>query len=413
MPGSKREDARGPWLKGVNNRLPDRLVPSDALRNAVNVELRADGTLRRRRGYTSVSEGVYHSLWCEHDIALAVKDNALVLIDPTDLSESMLETGLSGGNRMVYVWTPLGVYLSNGAMTGRVVNGVLRAWGVEHAHAQPTLSAVSAGAMDAGRYQVAITYEHSDGEEGGTTAATAVTVSNGGGIQAAAIPQPALLGDVSHINVYVSQANGDRLYHYGRYPTGTTSVTISRSATLGRELTTQFLYPMPAGNVLEEYNGRLYVAVGSLLWFSEPFYYGQRRAANYFQFPAPISIVSRAGNAGLHVVADQHYFLRGGDPAAFVPEPVLAATGVRGSLVKLPPDGARRAWVSSEGIVVSTGDGSLELQMAEQVMIEAATEGASLYQERDGETLIVASLNDGQSAAVAGDFVDAEIIRRS
>lgn len=411
MPGSKREDVRGPWPKGVNNRLPDRHVPADALRNAVNVELLSTGTVRRRGGYTSVAEGVYHSLWCENDVALGVKNDALIAIDTASLAETTLRAGLSSGNRMTYLWTPQGVYLSNGVITGRYVDGALAPWGVEHAHGQPTLTALSTGGLDAGRYQVAITYQFADGEEGGTTVAATVEVGSGGGIQAAAIPQPAS-SSVTHINVYVSRANGDVLYHHSTVAVGTTSRTITASTTLGRTLDTQFLYPMPAANVLELFNGRIYAAVGNVVWFSEPFRFGQRRPASFMLFPEPVTILSAVANVGLHVVSDRHYLLEGGGPEAFTMKTVLDNRGVRGTLVKLP-NGIVRAWVTDKGLVTSPGDGTLELRLTQQIMIEEATEGSALYQERDGETFILASLRDGQSAAVAGDFVDAEVIRRS
>jgi hypothetical protein len=411
VPGSKREGLAGPWPRGVNNKLPDRLVPDDALRNAVDVELTAAGTLRRRDGYTLRTAGSFHSLWAEDGVALAVKNGSLVALDAS-LNETVLQGGLSPTNRMAYLSTPLGVYFSNGVVTGRYVAGAVRPWGIEHAHAQPRLTAIGAGGLDAGRYQVAITYLAADGEEGGTTTAVAVDVTSGGGIRAAAIPQPAFSG-VTHIALYVTQANGDTLYYYGTFAVGTTSVDIARSATLGRQLSRQFLYPMPAGTALEEFNGRLYAAVGNQLWYSEPYDYGQRSPGNFFLFPEAITIVSRAGSAGIHVASDQHYLMSGTGPETFSLVPVLERRGVRGTLTKLP-NGVARCWVTEDGMTLSPGDGSLEPRLDKQLVLEESTEGAVLYKEQDGEQFIIASLLDGtQSAAVAGDFVDAEVIRRS
>jgi hypothetical protein len=412
VPGSKRDDIRGPWPKGIDNRRNDQHVPDDALRNAVNVELTFVGALRRRDGYTSIASGQYHSLWSENDVALVVKNNVLTAINPVSLGETAVLSGLSPGSRMAYLWTSLGVYFSNGLITGRYVDYALRTWGVEHASGQPRLSAIATGGLDAGRYMVAITYLTADGEEGGTTTAVAVDVASGGGIRAAAIPQPAS-SFVTHIAVYVSMCNGELLYHHTTVADGTTTLDIARSSTLGRELSTQFLYPMPACSVIEEYNGRLYAAVGNQLWFSEPYFYGQRRATNYVLFPEPITIVSRAGTAGLHVVSDQHYLLRGEGPESFTQTPLVNQRGVKGTLVKMS-DGITRTWVTDSGMVVSPGDGTLESRLGDRLHIDEATEGSVLLKEQDGEEHIVASLRDGvQSAAVAGDFVDAEVIRRS
>jgi hypothetical protein len=411
--GSSTEDLRGPWLKGVNNRASNSRLPQDALRNAVNVELLADGSVRRRDGYSLVTAGAYHSLWSENDVALVVKANALTSINYQTLAETTLLSGLSAGRPMVYHYGPDStVYYTNGVITGRVASGAIRPWGIEHASAQPTLTALTSGGLDAGRYQVAITYVAADGEEGGSTTAASIEVTIGGGIQAAAIPQPAS-SYITHIRVYVSEANGTVLYHYGDIADGTTSVTINASSTLGRQLDAQFLYPMPAGTAIEEFNGRMYVAVANQLWFSEPSYFGQRRMTNYFLFPDTITLVSRAGTSGIHVGADKLYFLDGGDPTDFNLRVLSTARSVRGTLVK-KPDSNTRMWFTDRGVVESPGNGSIEERLTEQLVIDEATEGAAMYRERDGENFMIGVLKDGtQSTAVAGDFMDAEVIRRS
>ena len=70
----------GPFV-GINNRLPDHQLgvvergrkAGDYLRNAVNVDLTAAGTLQRRKGSTLVAPGAdCHSLWSDGEKAFYV-----------------------------------------------------------------------------------------------------------------------------------------------------------------------------------------------------------------------------------------------------------------------------------------------------------------------------------------------------
>jgi hypothetical protein len=110
---------------------------------------------------------------------------------------------------------------------------------------------------------------------------------------------------------------------------------------------------MPAGSSIAYQGGRLLVAVGSALIYSEPFTPGLRDESRGFEiFPAPITCIA-AVEAGVFVMADKTYFLAGGLPAqsmrAVLPYGALqqqagyrlAATG--------GTDGAH--WMSTRGIV--------------------------------------------------------------
>ena len=75
------------------------------------------------------------------------------------------------------------------------------------------------------------------------------------------------------------------------------------------------------GALLPNYvNGRLLVAVGSLLIYSEPFMPGlYRPSKNYIPFPAPITVLEACG-AGVFVAADKTYWLGGEITAASLAE---------------------------------------------------------------------------------------------
>lgn len=399
----------------MNNRLRDAQLPKGALRNAVNVNIGSDGTPTRREGYEQLATGVYHSVWGEGmDWGLGVKNDALMLIEISAsgaLTETTLRTGLTAGRRMAYVLVNGVAYYSNGVVTGRVENGVNLPWGVEHA-SPPAASALSYGGMAAGRYQVAITYVFASGEEGGTSRAAAVNVSAGGGIQLSAIPQP-VSSSVTGIRVYVTPPNSDRFYEYGTLSVGVTSVALAASTTLGQELATWGLHPAPAGDVLELHLGSIAIASGPYLWFTEPLHYGQYRPETVYVFRDDISLIASLSRNALAVAADIHYVLSGSDVRALALDESYECRAVRGTLVKTP-DG-QRAWLAQgRGMMFSNGAGGFAPRIADAVYLEEATEGAAMFREVEGQQFMVATLHDGAaSAAVATDYFDAEVIRRS
>lgn len=414
MPGTESSQFKGPWPKGMNNRLRDAQLPKDALRNAVNVNIDAAGGIASRTGYTEAVTGDFHSLWSEGDITLCVKDNVLkqLAVDPAGVvTETTLRSGMTAGAALAYVLVNGSVYYSNAVQTGRITAGVNYPWGIEHASV-PLAAAITSGGLAAGRYQVAITYVAADGEEGGTSTSVAVQVAAGGGIQLSGIPQ-ASSSHVTVIRVYVTSANGSLFYHHADIADGTTSLTIAASSTLGQALQTWDMYPAPPGDVLELHNGAIWIANGLYLWFTEPLYYGQYRKTNLYVFPSPISILARLSNSALAVASDKHYVMQGNSADDVALNPVHHFAGVKGTQIKLP-DGVSRAWVTPEGFMMSDGSGAMTPRLTENVFIDEATVGAALYREHEGVTQIIAALQDGASSAgAAQDYFDCEVIRAS
>jgi hypothetical protein len=311
---------------------------------------------------------------------------------------------------MAYVLVNGEVYYSNGVITGKVSNGADLPWGVEHAE-PPAAAALAYGGMRAGRYQVAITYVTASGEEGGTSRAVAVDVAEGGGIQLSAIPQPTA-ASVTGIRVYLTPPNGERFYEYGELADGVTSVTLGASTTLGQELQTWGLYPAPAGDVLELHNASILIGNGPWMFFTEPFYYGQYRKTNAYQFRDDISVIVSLSGSQVAVAADIHYALSGSDPAAFSLTESYEYPAVKGTVIETPDGG--RAWMTRRGLMFSAGNGSFAPRIADSVYPEEATEGAAIFREVEGEQFMVATLHDAAaSTAAATDFFDAEVIRRS
>lgn len=366
----------GPWPLGLNNLDREDSLPRGQLRVGTNIDIYSNGKVRSRPGATlrDATAAGGNSLWGNKLIALYRLDDALYRFVPGQPAGAPLITGLNEASDMVFHTVGSLVYVSDGYFAHRIDPYALTAapWGVASPDWQPTLTANAAGALDAGAYQVAATFMTASGEESGTIIAGVVDLPNGGDIDLTNIPQP-YEPHVTHINFYVTTANGTVLSWHSRVPVGTTSHTIGRQQ-LGRRLETQFLMSMTAGQCAGFHNGVFYVGDGNMLKWSPPNNYGQWDArTDYLEFEHDIDTISSAGPAsgggGLFVSAGREtYYLPGDQPKDF--KQVDAACGAqRGSGEHIPGDSfgmegmpsyAVPVWVDLDGMFcIGLADGSI------------------------------------------------------
>lgn len=412
----------GPWPKGMDNVSPDHAIAKDALRTAVNVDVLDDGTVRRRSGATLRVSGPAHSAWPPDGrggALYAVVDGVLTRYTRNAsgvLTGTVLRTGM-GDLRVAYLDLAGDVYYSNGAVTGKVVAGTHRPWGVERPSGQPALAALTSGALYAGRYQIAVTFVDALGEESGTGPTELVDVVEGGGIALTAVPQP-VAPTVTRIRVYVSEANGEVLYQHDDYAVGTTGLTIGRSSSKGKVLDTQFLIPPVPGTLLESFNGRIYVGRSNVIFYTEPLRYGAMRSSNYLPFEDEVRII-KDGEVGLWVAtASRTILLQGSGPENFQPIDKLAYGAAKGTVTTLP--GGKLFWMSPQGPVMANLAGGIEDLTDDEgdrlthLAIDDYTSGSAVVRDQDGVRQIIAAMGDGvNSTLTAQDYFDIEIIRKA
>lgn len=168
---------------------------------------------------------------------------------------------------------------------------------------------------------------------------------------------------------------------------------------------------MPAGSALAYHGGRLLVALGSALIYSEPFTPNLRDESRGFEiFPAPITCMA-AVEDGIFVMADKTYFLPGGMPAE-----AMRAVLSYGALQQQPgyrPDGGAH-WMSERGIVSAQSNGSLVNLQEQRIAMQASGSSSTLYREEDGMRSIVAALSHPPSiAAGVGSYAQAKLVRKA
>jgi hypothetical protein len=413
---------------GKNTVTKETDLPKGSARELLNVDLSNSGKPSRRRGFTSVYSGAaihslhstkYHTFFCEGSVLKQLN---------RDFTAASVRTGLDPSVALSYAEVDGRIYYANGSQKGVITEEAGHAeWGVEAPVGQPILSATAAGGLDAGTYQVAITYASALGEESGTGRAALVELASGGGILISNIPQ----SSADSCNIYVSPANGDVLYLAKTVPMGTTSTTVQSTINFSRMLETQFMEQVPAGHIVRYFKGRMWMAVGDLLVFTSALRYGLFDPRHtYFRFPDRISIMQPVEN-GIYVVAgNKTYFLEGTKPQDMGQTVVYHQGGVEGTGMSVPPkalldndllsgteadDSAEDVayWFSNTGAVFGFPNGKVKAITEDRMTVSEYGNGATLLREEgDTRQLITALTNKGQGSGFgAVDSASAEVIR--
>lgn len=375
------------WPLGMDNIQPDYAVEPGALRSAANVDIFDGGKLRLRKGITSVAAAVgANSLWSDPMLSVAyyAAGGSIYSFSRLGVSTAVV-TGLSPALPVVYHQVNGEVFWSNTVATGRFVAGVNRPWGLETPASQPVLAATTGG-LEAGTYQIAVTYRNAAGEESGAQNAVAVTLAAVGGVAISALPVP-VDASITLKNIYMTLQNGDVLYKVATIAAAQATYTVATAPAPTVVLKTQDFTPMPAGSILAHRNGQIFSAVGPYVFYSEPMRYGLHNPlVNFYTFPTDVSVMLSTPD-GLYVCADKTYFITNpGTPEAeqkvILPFGAAAGTGV------YLTNGTDVAWFSHRGQVIASG-GQAKVTTEKHFAPAIMSQGASLVREQQGLRQII------------------------
>ena len=376
-------------FNGLRNDVgPERFGTGDLVA-ANNVDIDKTGRIARRDGYTRKVAGAAHSLWAQGGTALFVAGTNLMRLS-TDYSATVLRA--VSGARASFSQVGERVYFSDGTNTGVYENSAVRSWGMA-APALPVATLVG-GSLTPGTYQFTITKSRADGQESGAALAGVVEVAEGQGLQLDWLSADNT--DATAWNIYLTTPNGDTLYLAMSQPTALKTYTVAASdvLALALPLTTQFMVPAPAGQLVSYYRGHMFVAVGSVLYMSEPFAYEMFDLRNYIEFDAPITMIApiedRAGAvAGVFIGTEKSTgVLTGSGPADFQYVAKVDYGVVLGALDyvdgTLLGEGATNAkqlpmWLSAQGICVGMPMMEVENQTRGRYDLTANGTGAATF----------------------------------
>jgi hypothetical protein len=417
MTGTLRTLTVGSIAPGLNNRAPDfKLAAKDGsfVRAAVNVDITQEGTAKRRRGYEQLVAGTScHSFWSDDFDAYYADGGSLFHISglPTTPVATTLRNDLVPGRPVSYARGDDGqVYYSNGVVIGRVLSTALSDVAPPLFTVTPGVAGAAGGALPAGAYTVCLTQVAADGRESGSTMPVQVDVPANGRIDITGMPA-AFPAGVAAISIYVSSVNDGTPLRAFVLETAAASFSVTVSGAAGGRCMTTLMVPMPAGDVVRYHRGRLFVATGSTLFYSEPYAPGMHNAMRGFiSLPATITVVEPCVG-GVWVCADRTYWL-GNDMSALVP--VLPYGAIAGTGVRVPDD-QTVSWMSTQGLVIGNGQGEAANVQEDRVVTNNAAAGATLYVERDGMRQMVSSLfgvGTDTGRAAAATYMEAEVIRK-
>ncbi len=377
MPQRPRQSIHNKFT-GINNVLPPERLPHQALRGAVNVDIDQSGRSRRRKGFTKLLSGTnIHSIWSNGETMLYAEGNEL-----KDFSGGVIRSDLTIDSRVSYVDVAGQIYYTDGQVTGIYSKGVNRLWGIPVP--QAPVVAYSMGAYSPGRYQIVLTNVDSSGRESGASLPTTrlATISASFNVSWPVSPYAK--------RVYLS--SGSVFYQVASVKAGTTSIELS--GIIGSvPLRTQFLAPPLPGNLLCYHYGRIYVATGEILWYSEPGSFEHfKRSTNFLAFESDITMVGSVLD-GLFVSAGKTYWLPGTDPASMQRIEKAAYSAILGTMVKAPSDligpsgvgfGESLFWASRKGLCLGAQDGLFK-NLTERSLSYAPGEiGAGIFRQEEG-----------------------------
>lgn len=393
---------RGPWPNGIDNRSPWKSLQPGTVRDSVNMDPLPGGLFGLRAGYTIQVPGtnVRGALSVGNHILIA--DGATLKVFDTTTNATTTLGAIAGAGRFAGdVWNEE-LFFCTENETYRYRAGVLRSWGVTTVSSQPVPTVVTGGLL-AGEYQCAATFVDAFGDEGGTSNPLVITLSAGSAMKFT-LPTPPTGGKV---RLYVGNVQGGTLFLQFE---GTGQYTCSTVADNTARLDTALMRaPVPADFICE-HNGVIAQADGRTLWLTSPLRPHLRNAkSRFFQYAADIDCVVSA-HGGLFVAADKTYFVSGVETDT--PEQVLLFDygAVRGSMARVPDGSA--VWMTRYGLAKSSGPGKATLLSESRFVPELASKGGSGILERNGNQLVVTTMQraQGDNPLSASDYYEAEIV---
>lgn len=407
---------------GINNRdTPEKTDPK-YLKVAENIDIDKTGEIFMRKGSTILSSGSFHSLWSDGRRCYCVKDGNLINID-NNFTETTVVSGI-GDTMCSFEHIEGTTYWCNAVYNGAIVNGVNRSWGIPRPNRNPICTVVTPGSLEAGRYQVSLTYAASDGRESGTGIAAIIDVlSNGSGISLSNFPSPTD-STVTHYVINISTQNGDTLYRHSAIPLGTSTFVIRDLRDNMTPLNSFNVFTAPVGTLVRYYKGRSYIVQDNVLWYSEPFSYEWfRLQSGYFHFEDDIVDVAPMED-GIYVgTTTRIYWLQGSDPAemrAIEKEPVVMVRGtiskVDGSsiFIEQAPLGYKKLVMTNEGIFALFNQGFLVNTTYRNVNFPFTNnQGASSFFKESGISKYIVTMPETKESnnVQATDLVTGTIIR--
>lgn len=369
-------------------------APHNFLRDAVNVDISDTGRASMRPGLRKVSGAALANLWQStlHRDTFATLGDQWVKVDARTWDSQPLAAVGDG---------PVSHLVLNGAVLVAGLAGIFQYDGTAAQRFTldvPPAPMVSpgAGSLEPGAYGVAVAWLRGP-TESPLSAATHCTVGVSGGL---AVTLPMCLDStVTHVRLYLTRQNGGELLRGEDYPISTAYVELPLLPKLGAPPPFQHKEPMPTGEYLSYWRGRLLTARANVLRFSEALAYHVHDPRHGFvQMPQRITFVHPT-DGGVWVGQVDH--------VAFLAGSALGELTLHRKTAKAPVPGSAIALDAEDAGDVAGGGGAVVAWLAENGYVLGAPDG-NVVEKHDGRLHAIAG-SRGSSAALAGRLTTAII----
>jgi hypothetical protein len=395
-------------FKGLNNQLPlhdmaGYALPSveSYLQAAQNVDITDANHLRRRAPATRVVSANIHSLWSDEATVCLYRQGADLKRLNTDYSSTTLATGfVTQTVPMNFLKLVNKVYYADGLANGVIENGENRTWGITPP-VMPRITLTS-GTLPAGEYKATVTYAMANGQESGAPYPLIIGLPSDNlsiNMYLQASPNPA----VKYINIYFSSSAN--LFFHQDVSNIDAIINIDSKKIKGRTCKTLGLVPMPVGSLLEYYNGRIFVAQGNVIWFSEPFAYELCDLSNnYVMLEDDVTGIGAVDDGLWLTTSHKSYFASNPNPPyKFIERSEDGA--IKGTMKHVPaehfggkPNDLYVMWTSPKGITLGQLGGALQNLTESVFTFPHAAYGTSLFRRSRGINQFITALKSAESA---------------
>ena len=392
---------------GLNNVLPpeectiqgDNFAIRYYLRKALNVDIDNSLKIRRRNGYASSYSGDCHSLWSDGKICLFRENRALKRLNDNLTSATILRNDIAGSLTVAYLPLNGNVYYSDGNTKGIISQETNRSWGLE-IPGQVMLTAIpSIGSLREGTHQICVTYLRKDGQESGASESAYIDVADNNAVRISGIV-PSSDPDVIGLRVYATKRNGELFYRAFSLRNIEQTVDLLDDGLLTAiDLKTQFLSPLPAGQIIEYYRGVVYVGAFDTVWYSEPFRYELcDLSRNFIPFSNDLTLIGAVDDGIYFGTDDEIFFAEGEGPKKFKISKVADYGAIFGTAQKLTRSNDRGTeekfilFASARGICQGNNGGKLINSTEDTYLYEPAYSGAGFIRRDRGIRQFIVTL---------------------
>ena len=159
--------------------------------------------------------------------------------------------------------------------------------------------------------------------------------------------------------------------------------------------------PLP-GNLIEYYNGRLYIAKEDTIWITDAMSFGSVDERYGFMQIKGRKTLMRALNTGMYISANgKTYFATGRTPEEFTLRKVADHEAIEGTDVIVKDVNIGKShyetaliWTSKEGICIGLEEGQMFNATERKYIMPGAVAGASFFRQQGGIDQYVSVIED-------------------